>query len=194
MSSTKQITVKNTGVDSEFEFNKTKIGEILKNPEEYNDKTVIIAGQYGGWRYNGCDLEKTAMKTINDSMIYDETGCLYMSDVEILSDQEYLSPYDEKMINQELTIKAKVELINGKIILTKPTRFTKVAKLPAYYEKLAQKCLEIENPDCCIESIEIMASGNYKIAADDGNCPPGFNVDQLKCPSSFKWCVPNYYK
>jgi len=178
--------------DTREKLDKTKIEDILKDPTEYENKIVIVNGTFGGWRQaSSCDLTKTAMKTKNDTIIYDGTGCVYMTDqVEILSKQSGLDPLDAKAIDQAVTIKARVNLINDKIIFVKPIRDIKLAKLPDYYQDLAKRCLNYQDPDCCYSSVESMASANLKIAGHKGECPPGFEINSLDCQGSIVWCVP----
>ncbi len=56
-----------------------------------------------------------------------------------------------------------------------------------YYQKLADQCEK--KTDCCINSVERMKRGNYKLIPDDG-CPDGFQGNGLECASSFGWCEP----
>lgn len=59
------------------------------------------------------------MLTRSDQIIYDETGCLYMSGVkEVLYKEKELSPIDENSIGTPLKVKAIVRLIDGKPILS----------------------------------------------------------------------------
>ena len=170
----------------------TKIGDILDNPDKYDNKTVNIKGKFGGWNGNStCDTNKTAMKNKTDSTIYDQTGCLYMtSKVLITGDQDSLRPLDKNALGKDITVKARVSLINDKIILTQTSRTLKTAKLPAYYQNLANICLEKSNQECCIDSVETMASGNFKAADSDNNCSPGFKITGLLCKDGYSWCEP----
>lgn len=95
------------------------IGEIISNPNLYEGKTVIIDGKFGGWSGNlSCDYENMAMKTRSDTIIYDETGCLYMSgELVVLYKEKELDPRDKDNVGGNLKIKAVVNLLDGKPIL-----------------------------------------------------------------------------
>lgn len=102
-----------------------KLGDIISNPSLYNGKTVIIEGKFGGWGGNfTCSNWDMAMYTLSDSIIYDDTGCLYMvaraaSGIEVLYKEKELYPMDQSNIGGNITIKAVVSLIDGKPILGK---------------------------------------------------------------------------
>lgn len=55
-----------------------------------------------------------------------------------------------------------------------------------YYKDLANKC---ESKSCCLESVNRMVAGNYKLSPEKG-CPEGFQGNMLRCESSYKWCEP----
>lgn len=95
------------------------IEEIISNPELYEGKTVIIDGKFGGWSGNlPCDYENMVIRTRSDVIIYDETGCLYMTgDFEVLYKEKELDPGDKDNIGANLKIKAIVSLLEGKPIL-----------------------------------------------------------------------------
>lgn len=98
-----------------------KIGDIVSNPNLYNGKTVAIGGKFGGWSGNlSCDYGNMTMKTRSDTIIYDETGCLYMTgNFTVLYKEKELDPWNRDNVGGNLTIKAVVSLINGKPILGK---------------------------------------------------------------------------
>jgi hypothetical protein len=95
------------------------ISDIINNASEYEGKTVIIEGMYGGWIKKGCDLSKSAHLTRSDKIIYDSTGCIYMTGgVEyIYKETEILSPADTSSIGRKIKIRATVILKEGKPIL-----------------------------------------------------------------------------
>jgi hypothetical protein len=94
------------------------IREIITNPNLYKGKEVTINGKYGGWtgRWENCDLRKTAMYTRSDVIIYDETGCLYMYNVEILYNEyeKPLEPWDNDALGSNVTVRGVISLIDGK--------------------------------------------------------------------------------
>jgi len=96
-----------------------KIGEIVSNPKLYEGKVVILDGKYGGWSGNlPCDYGKLALETKSDVIIYDETGCIYMTGkVEILYHEGPLNPWSKESIGKRIKVRGKVKLINGKPIL-----------------------------------------------------------------------------
>ena len=102
-----------------------KLGDIISNPSLYDGKTVIIEGKFGGWGGNfACNNENIVLYTKSDSIIYDDSGCLYMiarasSGIEILYKEKQLDPMDQSNIGGNITIKAVVSLIDGKPILGK---------------------------------------------------------------------------
>lgn len=98
-----------------------KLGDIISNPSLYNGKTVIIEGKFGGWGGNfTCNNENIVMNTKSDSIIYDDSGCLYMTKgVEVLYKEKEFYAMDPSNVGGNLTIKAVVSLIDGKPILGK---------------------------------------------------------------------------
>lgn len=103
----------------------TKLGDIISNPGQYEGKTVTIDGRFGGWSGNSiCNNADMAMYTKSDSMIYDDTGCLYMiargsNGIEVLYKEKELDPMDQSNLKGNIKIKAVVSLIDGKPILGK---------------------------------------------------------------------------
>jgi hypothetical protein len=95
------------------------IAEIVTEPALYEGKTVIIDGKFGGWSHvPQCDDAHIVIRMRSDVMIYDETGCLYMTgDYEVLYNEKELNPWDKDNIGADLRIKALVSLIEGKPIL-----------------------------------------------------------------------------
>lgn len=96
------------------------IGDILSNPQLYQGKEVTLNGKYGGWGGGQCNnTGAIAMKTRSDTIIYDDTGCIYMAvgEVKIISAAKELDPWDKSTYDTEIQIKAKVSLIDGKPIL-----------------------------------------------------------------------------
>lgn len=57
-----------------------------------------------------------------------------------------------------------------------------------YYNDLLTQCSTQEDSECCASSVVAMATGDYLLADDSGQCPEGLTVNSLKCPSSLKWC------
>ena len=102
-----------------------KLGDIISNSSFYNGKTVIIDGKFGGWGGDfDCSNWDMAMYTKSDSIIYDDTGCLYMvargsSGIEVLYKEKELYPMDQSNLGGNIKIKAVVSLIDGKPILGK---------------------------------------------------------------------------
>ncbi|MEA3343014.1 MAG: hypothetical protein U9Q92_02510 [archaeon] len=97
-----------------------KIGDIIQNPSSYQGKTVIIDCKYGGWIYGG-DIpvcKRGPQVTMSDYCVYDETGCIYTSGVEILSfesETHKLDPTSEESIGTELTIKGTIRISDKNI-------------------------------------------------------------------------------
>ena len=62
------------------------------------------------------------------------------------------------------------------------------------YKVLALECKEKESVGCCMASVKAMEAGQYLL--DEGKtfkettCPQGFRPDMMKCPDSYRWCVP----
>ena len=100
----------------------TLIGDIIAHPEQYDGKTVIIDGRFGGWSGGlPCNYKEMAMKTRSDTIIYDKTGCLYMNGyVKILYKEKGLDPTLQSNVGGRIKIKARVSLLNGKPILEGP--------------------------------------------------------------------------
>ena len=98
-----------------------KIGDIISNPSAYEGKTVIISGRYGGWSDSlPCNYSNMAMKTRSDTIVYDDTGCLYMTgDVKIIEKEENvtLNPWNNVSIGSKIKVKGVIKLIDGKPIL-----------------------------------------------------------------------------
>jgi hypothetical protein len=100
------------------------LGDIISNPSLYSGKTVIIEGKFGGWGGNYACNNEAVLYTKSDSIIYDDSGCLYMvarasSGIEVLYKEKELDPMDQSNIGGNITIKAVVSLIDGKPILGK---------------------------------------------------------------------------
>ena len=93
-----------------------KVGDIIKNPKLYEKKEVIINGKYGdpSDELENCDLERTGSVNSLDALVYDETGCLYMTaGVKFLYNEKPVgSLYDNYDFN--ITVKGMILLINGK--------------------------------------------------------------------------------
>ncbi len=101
-----------------------KLGDIVSNPSQYSNKTVIVEGKYGGWKPTAdipCNEANIAILTKSDTLIYDGTDCLFMSaigGVNILSEPKNLNPVENSInIGQDIKVEAVVNLINGKPIL-----------------------------------------------------------------------------
>ncbi|MDO8592470.1 MAG: hypothetical protein Q7R92_01690 [bacterium] len=58
-----------------------------------------------------------------------------------------------------------------------------------YYKRLLAKCDKKDGKsyNCCLKTVESMASNNYQLASGLG-CPPGFKINTFNCPGSYKWC------
>lgn len=62
---------------------KLTIGEIIKKPLSYKNKTVLVEGKYGGWGMNEGAGKDPVCKhgpqvTKSDYTIYDSSGCIYV--------------------------------------------------------------------------------------------------------------------
>ena len=71
--------------------------------------------------------------------------------------------------------------------ITKPVQKPVNQKTENYYDLLEKKCA---GDSCCLASLKVMRSGNYKGADENGNCSDGFNRNMMKCITSYQWCVP----
>ena len=60
-----------------------------------------------------------------------------------------------------------------------------------YYDNLAKQCKQEKNiiTNCCLESVGSMRANGYKQAVN-GECPVGFEINQLLCVNGFQWCQP----
>ncbi|MCK5123358.1 MAG: hypothetical protein KAQ87_04415 [Candidatus Pacebacteria bacterium] len=64
-----------------------------------------------------------------------------------------------------------------------------------YYQKLAEDCEKFKKSkfvtdyDCCLQSVEIMQKGNFKLASES-ICPDGFQINSLWCGGAYSWCEP----
>ena len=95
-----------------------KLRDIISNPSLYNGKTVIIEGKFGGWGGNFTCNNEAVLYTKSDSIIYDDTGCLYMTrGVEVLHIEKEFYAMDPNNVGGNITIKSIVSLIDGKPIL-----------------------------------------------------------------------------
>jgi hypothetical protein len=94
----------------------TTIKDITINPQQYENKEIVIDGWYGGWDGAQCNnIEKIAMRTKSDALIYDNTGCLYMcGDLEVLYKEKELNPSNNDNIGGKLKIRGTINLIEGK--------------------------------------------------------------------------------
>ena len=89
-----------------------KIGEIIKDPDSYEGKYVILKGKYGGWGH----CESTKMGTteyplalsMSAVVIFDETGCIYFEGVEWISERPISDPFNPDY--ETITIKGNVYL------------------------------------------------------------------------------------
>jgi len=91
--------------------------EIINNPEEYENKTVILAVHPGGW---GCPPKKSTLHpegfSKSATMIYDDTGCLYGNGDILVG--KILSPEVHPINipgNETIVIKGKVKLDKNSI-------------------------------------------------------------------------------
>lgn len=98
---------------------KLTIDMIMANPQEFIGKTVVLEGKFGGWGGElSCDYSNLAMKTKSDTILYDDTGCIYMTgELKILSQEKNLDPSDPSNIGSSLKVEGVVSLIDGKPIL-----------------------------------------------------------------------------
>lgn len=134
---------------------KPKIREIISNPKIYEGNTIVIEGKFGGWSGNlTCDYNKMVMKTRSDTIIYDETGCLYMT--RGVKGLKELDPANETNIGENLTILAIVGLIDGKPILIdhrcrswEPGPCEMVISLGYFYNWETKKCEFSERGSGC---------------------------------------------
>jgi len=64
-----------------------------------------------------------------------------------------------------------------------------------YYQELAKDCEKfkkskfITDYDCCLQSVEIMRKGNFKLAPES-ICSDGFQINSLWCGGAYSWCEP----
>ena len=103
------------------------IADIIDQPQQYEGRTVMIKGQYYGW--GGGDVGKkssSAMVTRSDTVIYDGSGCMFMSGVKLLSGGLDVNPTNKSTYGTAITIVAKVTLINGKPVFTAPPEIVPV--------------------------------------------------------------------
>lgn len=104
-----------------------KIGEIISKPELFNGKKVFIEATFNGWEVpSNCDANKTKRDLRSDTIISDETGCIFMSsNVEIYkkSKGEFIKINNQLDSNLDIGARIKVRgiisLIEGKPILGK---------------------------------------------------------------------------
>jgi hypothetical protein len=69
------------------------------------------------------------------------------------------------------------------------SRRIEINRFPSYYQNLGNQCLQKSSYGCCIASVRVMRSGNYKLS-ENGTCGDGFMPNMMKCIDSFKWCEP----
>ena len=101
------------------EIKATKIIEIVNNPQLYEGKEVIIDGKFGGWGNSEICLNtynKITSRTRSDVLIYDDSGCLYLGDVEVI-EGKMSTGWNNETIGKPLIVKGKIVLIEGKPIL-----------------------------------------------------------------------------
>lgn len=100
---------------------KPKIIDIISNPRLYEGKTVVVEGKFGGWSGGPVGCNKNLVgATRSDTLIYDDTSCLYMTgEFEVLYKEKELNPWDKTNVGGRLKIRAIVSLIDGKPILGK---------------------------------------------------------------------------
>jgi len=117
----------NNSIDTLIKFNeknakdRPEIGEIISYPNIYEGKIVIIDGKFGGWSGDLlCDYNNMAHRTRSDVIIYDETGCLYLTgNFEVLYNEKELDPGNNDNIDAKLKVRSEVNLLDGKPILGK---------------------------------------------------------------------------
>ncbi len=104
----------------------TKIKDILSNPELYAGKEVIIEAKFNGWNSPpNCDLNKTKAYLRSDTIIYDETSCIFISrnaEIYKFENKEFVkvAGLDPDLdVGAKIKVKAVVGLIDGKLILGK---------------------------------------------------------------------------
>ncbi len=88
-------------------LSQTKISDLYKYPEKYNNTKVRINAFFKGWSY----CKGAVLLTKSDITIYDDTGCIEVSG---------LSPYaptNNSAIGKKVTIEGIVKYINGKPII-----------------------------------------------------------------------------
>lgn len=96
-----------------------KIIDIVSYPNIYEGKTVIIDGKFGGWSGTlPCCYEHMGGVTRSDVIIYDDTGCIYLTyNYEVLDKEKELDPWVQDNIGANLKIKTIVSLHDGKAYL-----------------------------------------------------------------------------
>jgi len=56
-----------------------------------------------------------------------------------------------------------------------------------YYDVLEKKCAD---DSCCVSSLKTMRTNSYKEADKNGKCSDGFNMNMMRCVTSYQWCEP----
>ncbi|MBW2992929.1 hypothetical protein KY345_06995 [Candidatus Woesearchaeota archaeon] len=95
------------------------LGDIISNPKLYEGKTVVVEGTYGGWLGDlPCDYNKMVMMYKSDAIIYDSTGCLYVTvGAEYLDNEKgRLNPRTIDL-GTKIKIRSVVSIVDGKPIL-----------------------------------------------------------------------------
>ena len=95
------------------------IDEIIIHSSEYAGHVVIVDGYFGGWQiYSICNTDEIRPRTRSDILIYDSTGCIYLTgDYEVLQNENELNPMNGECYGAKLKVKALVSIIEEKPIL-----------------------------------------------------------------------------
>ena len=78
---------------------------------------------------------------------------------------------------------------NGRDIIIKPVN------QETYYQILIKDCEKFKKSklvtdyDCCLQSVEIMKKGNFKLTSEN-ICPDGFQINSFWCVGAHSWCEP----
>lgn len=57
-----------------------------------------------------------------------------------------------------------------------------------YYNDLLTQCSMQEDSECCTSSVVTMATSDYLLADDSGQCVNGLSATTAECEGSLTWC------
>ena len=62
------------------------------------------------------------------------------------------------------------------------------------YKVLAKECKKKLSVECCLASVRAMELGQYLLDTGktfgETTCPDGFQPNMMRCPDSYRWCIP----